>query len=521
MQETTRAKIQQIKDTATTVDIIFDNEELGDEGAALLADALQGRQLSSLYLKKSGISNEGFKLLAPVINASTNLSILDLTGHDFDFSLLKMANLMTLNLTSCKITEATWKNIATLITTNPNLDSLILDGNTLTDNIIQELAKKEWDKLSLVGCNLSVKGCELLIPHAVEDVSSINIKNNGMTDEQWNDELKWAKFFAQKVQAKIDSSVKDLRETIEQQAKIIIGLESKLAYVAENQVISIKELESKLEQAAAKILTYSQMINEALFTASKNGNLKSAMRAIENGADLKAQDPETGETALSLSLINNHRDIAEMLQKQDPNVIFYPNKLGQTPLEETVIDDLKSDNSKWLWEETKKIKSDAEEKETEFKKIYELSSTGNKKYFAADKLWESVKFGHIEGIKKVLDLNEMNLDVNMFHPVNKETPLFQVVYYRHDVSLAAYLLQKNASYNTKCRIFNSENLDSSGGELKNTQEVDSLSSPFSRMSSSFFKSQVLLNSKRLAESDVSAEELKQESGQSSPTIGKK
>lgn len=71
-------------------------------------------------------------------------------------------------------------------------------------------------------------------------------------------------------------------------------------------------------------------------------------------------------------------------------------------------------------------------------------------------LFTSVKIGCFEGVKVVLENNELikelNLDINqMLHPINNETLLFQVVHYGLDsgvdVDIARYLLSKGADYN--------------------------------------------------------------------------
>lgn len=447
MLSSTREKIVALKANPAETNINFNNEVLGDEGATLLADALNGRQIQSLSLDSCGITNEGLKLLVPIINSSPNLHTLDLSNQVIELSLLTLKSLKTLILKNCGINENQVPNLNTIITNNPGLTQLTLDGNAITPVILQALQAKQWDMLSLSKCNLTLKDCLIFIPNVLNNPDFLNVEGNQFSNQSW---------FARYTQALIASKMTEQQEILNKQNLEISQLTKKLAEVkanlekveaeneANNQAL-VAQFESKLAEMNSRIKTFPQLLNDQLFTACKTGKKLLADQACQMGADVKAVDPLTGQTALSLCLRGGYLDIADMLFESDKTVLSFPNQSGETPVEQMVAKDENIRQSKWVWEKTKTIATSEMEKLSEFKKLYMAASPDTKELLAKDQLWGSVKSGNLDGIKEVLELNELKINVNMFHPTKNETMLYQAFFYGH-TDIVRYLLQKGADY---------------------------------------------------------------------------
>jgi len=498
MNELLKPKIEEIKNNPETVVINFNGEDLSDDGAALLAEALQGRQITELHLNKCNITNEGFKALIPVINACTNLTKLDLSDQDLDLTPLTITSLESLVLSNCKIDLNKHPSIQSILSKNPNIKLINLDSNELAWRILNEIPKTKCTQLSIRNCNLNLEIAHALVPYWKKNSNQSFIsvfEGNQFTETEWEDEVIWktmqgkglgslqnsftrAQRLIEQQDAKItklETEMKEMKETFDQQlATQKQTFEQQLAaqkeaidqqhaieiatIKQENQLIieqlntkisllevKITEVEKNQIEMSAKIKTGAEFINEILFIGIKNGNPKLAELAINIGADLKAIDPESGKNALSLSLMLGHNEIADMLCNLKPEIIYYPNGDGLSTMEDALVDNSKIDQLRKLWRVVEK-----EAREKDYQKFYERSNTQSKLFLATDKLWESVKSGDLDGLKSVLDENEPNVDPNMFYSDN-ETLLYKVVYNNasNSVELARYLLSKGADYNLK------------------------------------------------------------------------
>lgn len=574
MLDTTKAKIEALKNDPSVTAIDFHNEVLGEEGAKLLTEAIVGRQIVSLNLSGCDIPLASMELFKPFLDSGSNAALrtLNLVKQPFDFTLLNNTRCLTsLSLEIVGINQIHINQLASVVHKNLNLKNIDLSNSVLAGLMLQPLAVTNLENLILTHCQLTLDQVKVLF--SMKTLKSFVVGQNNFTDDefkashaQWlieqtkkqflgavdrsdkksitnmlakdkslintaSDNMGTALHHAKSVSmvnfllkkgADINSPNKQELTALEYNithnspdflflvtllnAEINAGYQpsdytdiAKLASShgqpvlaqfaekagqnaaldaalnAQTQALNdfklqvaqeLKTLRETIDAQAKRIKTGQDFFNELLISGAVQGNTALIETAINGGANLDAVN-EVGETPLFLSIKAGHFDTASNLLNKKPELLSGTNKSGKTPLEELAAHD-NYDEAEWLLTQAKALTKEptykGEKLDPLVKKAYDVAGLETKKLFATDKLWVCVKIGKLDGIKEVLDQNELGIDINAIrHKRDNETLLYQAVYYKH-ADIVSYLLSKGADLNVASHIKENSNDDKRKGE---------------------------------------------------------
>lgn len=187
MQETTRAKIEALKNDPTATTIDFHNEILGEEGAKLLTEAIAGRQIVSLNLEGCDIPLASMELFKPFVDSASNAALrtLNLNKQPFDFTLLNNTKCLTsLSLEIVGINQIHINQLAQVINRNPNLKVLDLSNNVMAGLSFLPIASPKLEKLLLKKCQLTLGQVTVLFPYNQSIANTLMGSENNFTDVQ-------------------------------------------------------------------------------------------------------------------------------------------------------------------------------------------------------------------------------------------------------------------------------------------------------------------------------------------------
>ena len=158
-------KIRSNDPTLTTLDLSYNN--IGDEGAKVIADALKGNKtLTTLDLSHNNIEVEGTKALAEALKDNKTLTTLNLSHNEIGDEGAKAiaealrinTTLTTLNLRISKIGDKGAKDIAEALKENQTLISMDLKSNNIGDEGAKALADALRINTTLTTLNLFSTG---------------------------------------------------------------------------------------------------------------------------------------------------------------------------------------------------------------------------------------------------------------------------------------------------------------------------------------------------------------------------
>lgn len=443
MQDSTKTRIEAVKADPNMLAISFPNEGFGKEGALLLAQVLQDRKCTSFDLTNCSLDLDALQVLLPVMHHLTPDKITfvnnKITVDEFNREFLAYKNAQELfklieENSKVKVTEYIKQHPGILSTPNGSFALHYAKQREMVDLLITQ------------GANIHV----------------INTKGNTPLQQALIDE---SPIFLRLAR---ETSVEELRslEKSVPQSKIIDWLhliienrELKQNLVeTKNEINTIKSkmtqefelLRKELAEANAKIKTGDQFFNDLVIKGATTGNEKLIDTGIGAGAKIDTLN-ESGETALYLSLKNDHFETTNFLLKTQPTLIKKPNQQGKTPLEQLASDDQSVTKTEWLIAAAKEKCPDFN-MDKEFDHLYQLAAPETKKLLALDKLWTSVKTGNLAGVKQILDKNELKFDINDIRfQKTDETLLYQAVYYLYE-DIVCYLLSKGADIRIKNHV---------------------------------------------------------------------
>lgn len=211
----------------------------------------------------------------------------------------------------------------------------------------------------------------------------------------------------------------------------------------------LKELEDKLHTKDKQIEALQLQIQELnkkanpkyifsniLLEAAVKGSMEKINAALVFDADIRSKN-ENGQTALHLSVQNNHLGMSDFLIEKDQSLFMIPDKDDLTPMQhQAQIGQLNMLD--WLYDKGKNI-SDFSGNQEAFNRVYEVASTEAKLFLANKRLLESAKTGKAVGI---LDALQKGANINV-KANDGETALYKAVYSK-DFNIASLLIEHGA-----------------------------------------------------------------------------
>ena len=151
--------------------LILRNCDIGDRGAEMLArwQKLNQPSLKLIDLHWNGVTHRGMESIVAIVKCCTNLTHFSLAGNPIGdegiqlFSLLKLDNLIHLNITDLNMTEVGASALGQWLKHNNSLQSLEISNNNIQDNGLTKILNtipSTLVRLIAPHCNLTCNGAE-------------------------------------------------------------------------------------------------------------------------------------------------------------------------------------------------------------------------------------------------------------------------------------------------------------------------------------------------------------------------
>ena len=176
--------------TATALQTNISFNEIGDNGIAHIATALQTNTMKTLDISDCSISDEGAESLARALAVNRSLLELNISFNKIGDNgiahiatvLQKNTTLRTLDISSCSISDEGTESLARALAVNKSLQELNIGFNEIGDNGIAHIAivlktNTTMRMLDISGCSISDEGAESLVA-ANKSLQELNIGFN-------------------------------------------------------------------------------------------------------------------------------------------------------------------------------------------------------------------------------------------------------------------------------------------------------------------------------------------------------
>ena len=176
--------------TATALQTNISFNEIGDNGIAHIATALQTNTMKTLDISDCSISDEGAESLASALAVNRSLLELNISFNKIGDNgiahiatvLQKNTTLRTLAISSCSISDEGTESLARALAVNKSLQELNIGFNEIGDNGIAHIAivlktNTTMRMLDISGCSISDEGAESLVA-ANKSLQELNIGFN-------------------------------------------------------------------------------------------------------------------------------------------------------------------------------------------------------------------------------------------------------------------------------------------------------------------------------------------------------
>lgn len=201
--------------------------------------------------------------------------------------------------------------------------------------------------------------------------------------------------------------------------------------------LRMDELILKIDELNRKTKTKQQIFDEEFLNAAEQGNVEKINSTLDHlNVNIKTKN-EKGQTALHLSVINNHQDMADFILTKEPALFMTIDNVGYTPLQH-IAHTGQLEMLDWLYKKGKDIPGFSDNQE-EFDKIYTVATEDAKLFLANKKLLESAKTEKIEGVKDALEKGA-SIDIKAN---DGETALHKAVYSKY-INITHLLLEQGA-----------------------------------------------------------------------------
>lgn len=417
--------------------------------ADFFAAVANNKTMSTLFLHQNHIPKFHVFHLIELVKSKPGMTFYwgyeALTKDAFSLFFKELCSLLSadlpisfLSLPDCGLTDTMIHKLCKKLRTHSHLKKLDLHRNThITDQSVTAfasllIANKNLMTINLTDCKLSEKNCEIIQQQLKENnsapaVARIELSHFHDQFEQLSLEHKEPSqqnenFFTQKSTEETTMQRNHKDNPIHQLQKDIQKLKE-----------SIECLEKKLSNSDD--LFYENM----LLNGAKKGIYKQVEHAVELNAAVTALDAHQ-RTALHLSVLHQHLDIARFIYTKAPELLEAKDDLEQTPLHKAATTG-NLEMIRFLFDNNADIAAKDINQQTPF----DLATPEAKTLLANKILRKAAKEGNLELVKDAMEHKKADINDD-----NEEgdTALHKAIYNNH-ADIVTYLISKDADVHKK------------------------------------------------------------------------